>query len=213
MKKANKTTSKTRIMIADDHAIVREGLAMILDIQPDFTVVAQAKDGQEAVELARTHRPDVAILDLMMPILDGCQAALEIKKTCPQTSILILTSFIDSAKIAEAIQNGVAGVVGKESPREDLLSAIRTVASGGRAISSEARHALDESNDIPPLSPRQREVLESISRGLTNDNIARQYKLSKSAVKFHLLELYRKLKVSNRAEAVAIAMRKHLLKI
>ena len=111
------------------------------------------------------------------------------------------------------MRKGASGAIGKDSPREDLLSAIRAVASGEQVLSPDIRRAIRKSTDIPSLSPRQHDVLESISRGLTNDDIARQYNPSKSAVKFHLLELYRKLNVSNRAEAVAIALRKHLLKI
>lgn len=186
---------------------------MILDIQPDMTVVGQAKDGLEAVNVADKTHPDVAIVDLMMPKLGGCQATVKIKERSPQTAVLILTSFVDSTQVVEAIRKGASGAIGKDSPREDLLCAIRTVVSGGEVVAPDIRRTINESTDIPSLSPRQHEVLESISRGLTNDEIACQYRLSKSAVKFHLLELYRKLKVSNRAEAVALAMRKHLLKL
>ena len=213
MKTRDKAARPIRILIADDHSIVRDGLAMILDIQPDLTVVGQAKDGLEAVRAADETRPDVAIVDLMMPKLDGCQATVQIKECSPQTAVLILTSFVDSTLVTEAMRKGASGAIGKDSPREDLLSAIRAVAAGEQVLSPDISRAIKKSTDIPSLSPRQHDVLESISRGLTNDDIARQYNLSKSAVKFHLLELYRKLNVSNRAEAVAIALRKHLLKI
>ena len=207
------TDGKIRILIADDHAVVRDGLSMILELQRDFAVVGQASDGEDAVRQVRALDPDVVIMDLMMPKMDGAAAILKIKAERSPTNILILTSYVDSAKLSEAIQNGASGAIGKDVPREKLLAAIRTVAAGGKVIPREVQRSIDETNGMPALSPRQREVLESLTRGLSNDEIARQYKISRAAIKFHLLELYRKLNVANRAEAVAIALRKHLLKI
>ena len=208
MKKTDKTI---RILIADDHAVIRDGLSMILGLQDDFTVIGQAQDGLEAVELCRRSAPDVVIMDLMMPKLDGCAATQKITSENPDIRILLLTSYTESSKILHAIKGGASGAIGKNAPREELLSAIRSVAGGKTVFSDEIKQLLAEAKDMPVLSPRQKEVLEALSRGLTNDDIARQYNLSRAAIKFHLLELYRKLGVANRTEAVSIAMKRHLL--
>jgi len=208
MKKTDKTI---RIRIADDHAVIRDGLSMILGLQDDFTVIGQAQDGLEAVELCRRSAPDVVIMDLMMPKLDGCAATQKITSENPDIRILLLTSYTESSKILHAIKGGASGAIGKNAPREELLSAIRSVAGGKTVFSDEIKQLMAETKDIPVLSPRQKEVLEALSRGLTNDDIARQYNLSRAAIKFHLLELYRKLGVANRTEAVSIAMKRHLL--
>jgi len=208
MKKTDKTI---RILIADDHAVIRDGLSMILGLQDDFTVIGQAQDGLEAVELCRRSAPDVVIMDLMMPKLDGCAATQKITSENPDIRILLLTSYTESSKILHAIKGGASGAIGKNAPREELLSAIRSVAGGKTVFSDEIKQLMEETKDIPVLSPRQKEVLEALSRGLTNDDIARQYNLSRAAIKFHLLELYRKLGVANRTEAVSIAMKRHLL--
>ena len=208
MKKTDKTI---RILIADDHAVIRDGLSMILGLQDDFTVIGQAQDGLEAVELCRRSAPDVVIMDLMMPKLDGCAATQKITSENPDIRILLLTSYTESSKILHAIKGGASGAIGKNAPREELLSAIRSVAGGKTVFSDEIKQLMAETKDIPVLSPRQKEVLEALSRGLTNDDIARQYNLSRAAIKFHLLELYRKLGVANRTEAVSIAMKRLIL--
>ena len=208
MKKTDKTI---RILIADDHAVIRDGLSMILGLQDDLTVIGQAQDGLEAVELCRRLTPDIVIMDLMMPKLDGCSATQRITAENPNVRVLILTSYTESTKIFHAVKGGASGAIGKNASREELLSAIRSVADGETLFSAEVKQLMAETNDLPVLSPRQKEVLEALSRGLTNDDIARQYNLSKAAIKFHLLELYRKLNVSNRTEAVSIAMKRHLL--
>ena len=206
-----KTDKAIRILIADDHAVIRDGLSMILGLQDDFTVIGQAQDGLEAVELCRRSAPDVVIMDLMMPKLDGCAATQKITSENPDIRILLLTSYTESSKILHAIKGGASGAIGKNAPREELLSAIRSVAGGKTVFSDEIKQLMAETKDIPVLSPRQKEVLEALSRGLTNDDIARQYNLSRAAIKFHLLELYRKLGVANRTEAVSIAMKRRLL--
>ncbi len=206
-----KTDETIRILIADDHAVIRDGLSMILGLQDDFAVIGQAQDGLEAVELCRRSAPDVVIMDLMMPKLDGCAATQKITSENPGIRILLLTSYTESSKILHAIKGGASGAIGKNAPREELLSAIRSVAGSKTVFSDEIKQLMAETKDIPVLSPRQKEVLEALSRGLTNDDIARQYNLSRAAIKFHLLELYRKLGVANRTEAVSIAMKRHLL--
>lgn len=203
-------TDKIKILIVDDHAIVRDGLGAILRFQKDMTVVGEAEDGASAVEKVGRLSPDVIILDLMMPNMDGAEATKEILKVNPTTKILLLTSYGTSTELSRALGNGAMGAITKTLPKEDLLSAIRKVAAGIRVISPEIEQTLKEDAEMPKLSSRHLEILHSLTRGLTNDDIALELGLSKAGVKFHLLTIFRKLNVSNRAEAVGLALRKHL---
>ena len=204
---------KTKILIVDDHAIVREGLSAILGFQPDFSVIGEAASGQEAVRRTKELSPDIVIMDLMMPDMDGAEATAEIKLANPDVKVLILTSFGNSASLSHALASGASGAITKNLPKEELFAAIRETAAGHKVISREIEDTLQEDRDQPSLTPRQLEILQSLSRGLTNKDIAKQQSLSMAGVKFHILAIFRKLDVSNRSEAVAIALRKHLLKM
>ncbi len=203
-------SSKLKILIVDDHAIVRDGLAAILKFQKDMTVVGEADDGQSAIHKAQELRPDVILMDLMMPNMNGADATAAIKRILPETQILLLTSYGTSAELSRAFKNGATGAITKSLPKEELLAAIRNVAAGQRIASSEIEQTLNEESDVPTLTPRQLEILRSLARGLTNDDIAHEFGLSKAGVKFHLLTIFRKLNVANRTEAVGLASRKHL---
>ena len=205
-------SNKLKILIVDDHAIVRDGLAAILKFQKDMTVVGEADDGQSAIQKAQKLRPDIILMDLMMPNMNGTDATAAIKRILPNTQILILTSYGTSSDLSRAFKNGATGAITKSLPKEELLAAIRNVANGTRVASSEIEQTLKEEADMPSLTPRQLEILHSLTRGLTNDDIAREFGLSKAGVKFHLLTIFRKLNVSNRTEAVGLASRKHLFK-
>ena len=205
--------SKLKILIVDDHAIVRDGLAAILKFQKDMTVVGEADDGQSAIQKAQEIRPDIILMDLMMPSINGADATAAIKQILPNTQILLLTSYGTSADLSRAFRNGATGAVTKSLPKEELLSAIRNVATGTRVVAPEIEQTLNEEASAPSLTPRQLEILRSLARGLTNDDIAREFGLSKAGVKFHLLTIFRKLNVSNRTEAVGLAVRKHLFKV
>jgi DNA-binding NarL/FixJ family response regulator len=202
--------AKLKILIVDDHAIVRDGLAAILKFQKDMTVVGEADDGQSAIQKAQELYPDVILMDLMMPNMNGADATAAIKQALPETHILLLTSYGTSSELSRAFRNGATGAITKSLPKEELLSAIRNVAAGMRVASPEIEQTLKEEADMPSLTPRQLEILQSLTRGLTNDDIAREFGLSKAGVKFHLLTIFRKLNVSNRTEAVGLASRKHL---
>ena len=202
--------NRIKILIVDDHAIVRDGLAAILKFQKDFVVVGDAEDGQTAVQKARELKPDVVVLDLMMPTMGGVDATAEILRANLAVRILLLTSSGTSAELSRAFKNGVTGAITKNLPKEELLAAIRNVAAGRRVVSREIEQTLKEEESMPDLSPRQMEILQSLARGLTNDDIAREFGLSKAGVKFHLLTIFRKLNVSNRTEAVGLATRKQL---
>ena len=203
-------SSKLKILIVDDHALVRDGLAAILKFQKDMTVVGEADDGQSAIQKAKELHPDVILMDLMMPNMNGADATSAIKQILPETQVLLLTSYGTSSELSRAFRNGATGAITKSLPKEELLSAIRNVAAGQRVASSEIEQTLKEESAMPSLTPRQLEILHSLTRGLSNEDIAREFGLSKAGVKFHLLSIFRKLNVANRTEAVGLASRKHL---
>ena len=202
--------TKLKILVVDDHAIVREGLVAILKFQKDLAVVDEAEDGAIAVQKVRELKPDVVIMDLMMPNMSGADATAEIMRESPDTKILLLTSYGTSAELSRAFASGAIGAITKTLPKEELLAAIRDVAAGVRVVSPEISQTLQEDATTPSLTPRQLEILHSLTRGLTNDDIAHEFGLSKAGVKFHLLTIFRKLNVANRTEAVGLASRKHL---
>lgn len=204
--------NKIRILLADDHAIVREGLSLLLGFQRDFAVVGEAVDGRDAVRKAAELTPDVVLLDLMMPELDGADATREILKACPATRILLLTTFGDSADLNRAFENGAQGAITKDLPKERIFDAIRKTAEGECVLSPEIEQSLQEEGGLNAVSDRQRDILDGLARGLTNRDIACQLGLSEAGVKFHLLKIFRLLGAANRSEATAIALRRHLLK-
>ena len=205
--------AKIRILVADDHAIVRMGLAALLKREKDMSVVGEAEDGLEAVEQAERFKPDVVLLDLMMPKMDGAEATAAILGKCPTARILVLTTFGTSESIGKALRSGATGAVQKNLSNVELLSAIRDVAAGRQVISSDIRETLASDDPIPDLTERQMEILQSLTRGLTNNEIAKQYGITYDGVKSHLKVIFSKLGVTGRAEAISIALRKHLLKI
>ena len=201
-----------RVLIADDHAMVRMGLASLLETEPDIEVVGEAENGEAAVRLAAELRPDVIVMDFSLPGMDGAEATAAVLKASPSSKVLILTSFGTSADLARAMAAGAVGAVTKNLSNDELSSAIRDTARGIQHFSPEIRQTLSEGTDDKAFTKRQMEVLDSITRGLSNDDIALMLGISKSRVKQHLNEVYEKLGASNRAEAVAIAMRRQLLK-
>lgn len=200
-------------MIVDDHSVVRMGLTTIINLEKDFMVCGAAENGDEAVKAAADLKPDVIIMDLVMPGMDGVAATEAVLKASPDSRVLILTTFGSAADISLALKAGATGAVTKNLSNDDLMEAIRSTRDGVRYVSPEIEQSLKEDNMEISLSPRQREVLDSITRGLSNDNIATLLGISKSRVKQHLNELYEKIGAANRAEAVSIALRKHLLKL
>ncbi len=204
---------KTRILIADDHALLRVGLRTMLDTQPDMTVVGEAGNGRDAVSKARELRPDVVVMDLMMPKLDGAEATRQIVEALPETKVIILTSFGTSADLVRAISNGAAGAQMKGSAIDTVIKAIRTVVAGEKAIADEMQQFLREDSTPSNLSKRQREVLLGVANGQTSDQIADSLGISVSAVKQHITAVCEKLNAASRSEAVTIALRRNLLKL
>lgn len=205
--------NKIRILIADDHAIVRMGLATLLGAQDGIEVVGEANNGEQAVTRALKLKPDVVVMDLVMPKKDGIAATTELHEKLPTAKCLILTSFGTAEELQAALHAGAAGILLKSTANSKLVAAIRKIASGKKAIADDVEQLLSEEQPIPDLSPRQREILESITRGLSNAQIALQLDIGAESVKTHMEKLFAKLGAATRAEAVAIALRKHLLKI
>ena len=208
-----KANQKTRILIADDHSLVRIGFASLLGYQDDFLVVGTAENGKEALRLFAETNPDVVVMDLMMPKMDGVEATERIRARNANAKILILTTFGTSADVLRAVSAGASGAIMKDSTDDELLSAIRTVANGGTAFSSDIKKMMAEDPNPPDFTKKQLDILHSITRGLTNADIAKQLGISTDAAKQHVMAIFKKLGASNRAEAVTIALRKHLLKL
>ena len=208
-----KSAARIRVLIADDHTIVRAGLAALLGTEDDLEIVGQAKNGDEAVREAVRLIPDVVIMDLMMPKKDGVEATAEIAAQVPAAKVILLTTFGTSNGIAQALRNGAHGAILKNADNAQLAQAIRKVASGGEYVSPEIRQQLAVEPPIPDLTPRQKEILASMIRGLTDRDIARQLGIRQDGVNEHVSAILRKIGAANRTEAVAIAIRKHLLKI
>ena len=201
-----------RILIADDHAVVRRGLRSILQIEKDFQIVGEAANGTEAVEMARQLKPHVVIMDLIRPEKSGSEATAEILAELPQTKILLLTTFGTADDVAKALEAGASGALMKTSDESEIIASIRTVAAGGHAVSDEIKHLMAENPPAPELTPRQLEILNSMSRGYSNAEIAEVFGINEFTVREHVANIMAKLDASNRAEAVATALRKSLLK-
>jgi DNA-binding NarL/FixJ family response regulator len=205
------------VLIADDHGIVRSGLRMLLERQPDIRVVGEAGDGVEALDVAQSHRPDVAVLDVSMPRMTGIQAAREIAAYSPETRVLLLSMHDDDRYFIEGLKAGAWGYVLKRAADADLIEAVRTVAGGRRFFSGEAQHDLvrdlDEGRDgdADPLTPRELEVVKLIAEAHTNKQIAETLKLSEKTVESHRSNLFSKLGIRDRVELVRYAIRRGLI--
>lgn len=204
--------NKTRIVIADDHAVVREGLKAILSFEGDFTVVGEAANGQDAVRCAKELLPDVIVMDLMMPQLNGADATAQIAKGAPSVKVLILTTYGSANDICRALDAGATGALMKTVTNKELADSIRKVAAGEKVVAQEIVKSISVDRPVPDLTERQMEILHSVARGLTNEDIAKQLGVSANAVKHHLSTIFAKIGAANRAEATNIALQKHLLK-
>ena len=206
-----------RVLLVDDHALVRRGFRMILDNEPDIDVVAEAEDGQVAIDAVRRHRPDVALIDIQMPVLDGLEATRRIlADEHNRTRILILTTFERDDYVFQALRLGASGFLLKNTPPEDLLTGVRVVANGDsllspaitrRVVQEFARHSRDPvtSPDLQRLTNRETEVLRSLSQGLSNAEIAAALFVSEATVKSYVSGVLSKLGLRDRVQAVVFA--------
>ena len=204
---------KIKVLIADDHAVVRAGLATLLGTEDDIEVVAQAKNGNEAISKALETHPDVVIMDLRMPETDGAEATVELQRRLPSAKVLVLTSFGEADGVAHALESGAAGAVTKTAEDAELVSVVRRIASGGKYVSPEIKKLLHESPPVPKLTPRQQEILGYLVKGLTNRDIADVLGIREDTVEEHVNLLLEKIDATNRTEAVSIAMRKQLVNL
>lgn len=207
---------KIRLLIVDDHPVVRDGLRGMLERQPDFEVVGEAGDGKEAVDSAERLRPDIVLMDLRMPVMDGVAALGEIKTRQPQIQVLVLTTYDSDADILPAIEAGAAGYLLKDSSRGDLYDGIRAAARGETVLAPAVAARLVDRMRMPAedqLSNRELEVLQLVAEGASNSDIAAQLHISQATVKSHLVNIFGKLAVSDRTAAVTAALRKGILSL
>lgn len=210
-----------RILIADDHAIVREGLRALLATEPNLELVDEAADGMEAVTKARAHRPDVILLDMMMPRKDGLEAIKDIIQENPEARILVLTSFAEDEKVFPAIKAGALGYLLKDSSPQELLLAIQNVYRGEASLHPTiARKLMRELNQPPslpptidPLTEREVEVLRLVAQGLSNDDIADKLVVSERTVRTHVSHILDKLHLANRTQMALYAVREGIAKL
>jgi len=200
------------VLIADDHAVVRTGLSAMLGAEKDITVIGQAKNGREAVAKSLETPPDVIVMDLRMPEMDGVEATIELQKKLPSARILVLTSFGEADDVAHALEAGAAGAVTKTAEDAELVNVVRRVANGENYVSPILRKFLRDDPPVQRLTLRQSEILGYIVKGLTNKDIADLIHIRQDSVEEHVNILFTKIGAANRAEADAIALRKHLLK-
>lgn len=209
-------TDTIRVLIADDHLVVREGIAAVLGTQPDLDVVGVASTGQEALDQVAALTPDIVLMDVKMPNLDGITATAKIKASHPDTRVLVLTTFDTDADISAAVKAGADGYLLKHADRDELCTAIRTVAHGGSALSPEvARRVLNRIRGTSDtgLSDREIDVLTAAARGRNNKQIAKALHISEATVKTHLLHIYAKLDVSDRTAAVTTALEQGIIRL
>lgn len=204
--------NKIRILIADDHMLMRMGIKALCGSTEDMEIVGEAKNGCQAVELAGTLKPDVIIMDLMMPEMLGSEATKLIHDQHPDIKIVILTTFGTSTELAKAVTNGAVGVLLKDTVDVELINAVRFVVAGNQVIPTKLLEQIAQDNALTRLTERQVEILSSVALGRSNADIAKQFGLSEITIKKQLSTIFERLGVANRAEAVALAVRKQMIK-
>lgn len=203
-----------RVVVADDHPVVRAGIAGLLDGAPDIEVVGEAENGQQAVDLARDLAPDVVVTDLRMPVMDGVAATRAILALGQTTRVVVLTTYETDGEILRAVEAGATGYLLKDAPRAELVAGIRAAARGQTVLapSVATRLVTQMASGAERLTAREQEVLAAVSRGLSNPAIGREFFISEATVKTHLLRVFVKLGVDDRTRAVTVAMERGILR-
>jgi len=204
--------SRLRILIADDHYIVRMGLAALVNAEPDMEVVAEAADGTQAVALFLERKPDLTLMDLRMPVKSGIEATMEIRKHCPEARILMLTALDGDEDIHKALEAGAAGYVLKDSAEDKLMPGIRAVAAGRGWLPEDVAKRLASRRLFEDLTAREMLVLEHVAKGLANKEIADALNISENTAKWYLKNIMAKLRAADRTEAVAVAAQRGILR-
>jgi len=211
-------SDRIRLLIVDDHKVVRNGLRVFISLYDDIKVVGEASNGQRALEQCAAHQPDVVLMDMVMPVMDGPTATRLIREQFPEVQVVALTSFDEEALVHQAIEAGAVGYLHKDVEEEGLIGAIRSAREGRPVLAPEAMQALMNRSARPmepataePLTKREREVLTLMAQGMTNPQIAEQLVISPSTVQFHVHNILGKLGVGTRTEAVAMAIQSKLI--
>lgn len=204
-----------RVLVADDHSVVRSGLATFLSVRDDMELVGQAADGEEAVRLCGETAPDVVLMDLVMPVMDGSQATAAIRQAYAHVQVIVLSGYHDEARVRAALKGGAIGYLLKNVSASELAYAITAAHHGRPTLAPEATEALVRAATNPlrsdqELTPREQEILDMLTSGLSNHEIAQKIGLSRSTVKFHVSNILSKLHVSSRTGAVAVSLQNHL---
>ena len=206
-----------RVLLVDDHMVVRSGLSTVLSVYDDLKLVGEAGDGEEAIRLCERLQPDVVLMDLLMPKMDGVTAIKAIKSRCPQIQIIALTSFKEKEYVEGALKAGANGYLLKDVSAEELVNAVRRAVVGQPSLSPEAAQVLihnvsEPAQPLMEMTGREKEILVLMVEGLSNNEIAERLFVSQSTVKFHVSNILSKLGVTGRTEAVALAVKHHLVK-
>ncbi|MFK8185361.1 MAG: response regulator [Phormidesmis sp.] len=205
--------STIRVLVAEDHNVVREGIVSILNRKKDMTVVAEAKNGKEAVELYQEHQPDLTLMDLRMPKMEGLEAIIQIRQNDPKANIVILTTYDTDEDIYQGLQAGARGYLLKDATTAELAKAVRQVAAGKRFLPSNVAIKLVERMESDELTQRERDVLALMVQGSSTAKLAEMMHLSEGTIKFHINNIFQKLDVNDRAQAIVVALRRGIIRL
>ena len=209
----NERSQPIRILVADDHALIREGIAVLVGTQPDMTLVAEASNGSEAIQQFRTHRPDITLMDLQMPEMSGFDAIVAIRGEYPDAKIVVLTTYKGDVQILRALKAGAQGYLLKSTFHKELVETIRAVHAGRKALSPEASYELAEHATDDALTPAEINVLRLIAAGNTNKQIADQLSITEETVKSRVKSILSKLGANDRTHAATIGVKRGIIEL
>jgi len=205
--------TRIRILTVDDHPVVRQGIAGMIAIEPDMTLVGEASNGREAIQQFRAHQPDITLMDIQMPELNGLDALIAIRNEFPDAKVVMLTTYTGDVQILRALKAGAQGYLLKNSLHRDLLGTIRAVYTGKKALSPEATYAIAEHGTDDALTPREIDVLRLIAAGNSNKRVADKLSIGEASVKSHVENILSKLGANDRTHAVAIALKRGIIEL